>query len=194
MPSQRTGKRHSHSSITRLEPAIQTEVSRLVQEGWTIDDIRAELAKLGADVSRSAVGRHVKHARDSMRVYSQAQEVSKVWLQRLDAEPNGDVARLLPEMLRALAFTTIDNMQQRVETQADAVAPMDVMLLSKAIQHLSGASKDNFAMAMARSKIRAQVAAELKTEQAAKLDAVAKAKGVTDETRAAIRDALGIAA
>lgn len=187
-------KRHTHSSITKLDPSIQSEVARLVREGWMIDDIRAALAKLGAEVSRSAVGRHVKHARESMKVYAQAQEVSKVWLDRLDAEPQGDVARLLPEMLRALAFSTIENMADKQSATPDVIEPMDVMLMAKAIQHLSGASKDSFAMEMARTKIRAQAQAELRAEQAAKLDQVSKAKGVTDETRAAIREALGITA
>lgn len=178
------------SSVTKLGEPIQAEVARLVRAGWTIDDIKSQLAQLGADVSRSAMGRHVKRARESLATYTQAQEVSRVWLDRLDSEPNGDVARLLPEMLRALAFTTIENL---ADGDAADVKPADVMVLAKAVKDLSGATKDSFAIAKARTLARDQARAELLAEQASKLDAMPAAAGVTATTKAAIREALGIA-
>lgn len=188
--------RGRQSSIQRLDEPIQAEVNRLVRSGWTIDEIRAELVQLGAQVSRSAVGRYVKSARHSMETYRQGQEVAKVWLDKLDADPQGDVARLLPEMLRALAFSTLTQMGEDRGDGAPAkpVKPMDVMLLAKAIKDLSGTSKDAFAIERARVDARNAARRELLAEQSAKLDAVARAHGVTDETRAAIRRELGIVA
>ena len=183
-------KRHSRSSITQLDPDIQAEVSRLVREGWTIDGIRDALAQLGADVSRSAVGRHVKDARESMAAYSRAQQMSKVWMERLDAEPNGDVGRLLTGMLQAVAFKSIDEM---AETKAEEIDPKSVGVLAKALKDLSTTSKDAFAIARARKEARDQAKRELLAEQSAKIDSMAKANGVTEETRLAIREALGIA-
>lgn len=182
-------KRHSRSSITQLDPDIQAEVSRLVREGWTIDSIKTALAELGADVSRSALGRHVKDARQSMEAYSRAQEMSKVWMERLDAEPNGDVGRLLTGMLQAVAFKSIDEM---AETEAEDIDPKAVGVLAKALKDLSTTSKDAFAIARARKDARAQAQADLLAEQAKKLDAMPAAAGVTAATKAAIRDALGI--
>lgn len=179
------------SSITRLEEPLQAEVNRLVRAGWTIDDIKASLAELGADVSRSAVGRYVKSARESMETYRQGQEVAKVWLDKLESDPQGDVARLLPEMLRALAFSTISQMGTEGAKQ---VKPMEVMLLAKALKDLSGTTKDSFAIERARADARALAERELLAKQKASLDAVmSKTKGVTAETQAAIREALGIA-
>lgn len=180
------------STISRLEEPVQAEVNRLVRAGWTIDEIRAALAELGEQVSRSAVGRYVKSARESMEVYRQGQEVAKVWLDKLEADPQGDVARLLPEMLRAVAFSTLSQMGQGGE-QAKAVKAMDVMLLAKAIKDLSGTTRESFAIDKARREAAAQARRELLEEQKAKLDQAVKGKGVTEETQAAIREALGIA-
>lgn len=176
------------STISQLDASIQAEVARLVREGWTIDGILAELAKLGASVSRSAMGRHVQRARKSMETYAQGQEVAKVWLDKLSSEPNGDVARLLPEMLRALAFSTIE----RLSDEPDDVKPMDVMLLGKALKDLSGTTKDAFAIDKARAEARAAARRELLAEQSAAIDKMS-ASGVTDKTKMAIREALGIA-
>lgn len=176
------------SSVEQLEEPLQAEVNRLIREGWSIDGIVAELSKLGAAVSRSAMGRYVKSARESMETYRQGQEVAKVWLDKLDSEPSGDVARLLPEMLRAVAFSTLS----QIGEDSKPVKAMDVMLLAKAIKDLSGTTKDSFAIDKARREARDQARTELLAEQAAKLDKAVKAKGTTEATREHIREVLGI--
>lgn len=184
------GSKHTirRSAIAGLDKEIQEEFHRLVREGWTIDGIRDALKALGAEVSRSAVGREVQHARKSMQVYAEAREISKSWLEKLDADPNGDVGRLMVQMLHALAFRTANGLQ---EAEKDP-KPMDVMLLAKALKDLSGTHKDAFAIEKARAEAREAARRELLAEQAAKLDKVSRDRGVTDETRAAIRAELGI--
>ncbi len=179
------------SSIEQLPEPLQEEVNRLVRAGWKIDDIVEQLRSLGATVSRSAMGRYAKSARESMQVYREAQEVAKVWIEKLESEPQGDVARLLPEMLRALSFNVLSQMGQGGDT-AEPVKPMDVMLLAKAIKDLSATSKDAFAIDKARAEAREQGRKALLAEQQAKLDAAVKEKGVTQATRAEIRSLLGI--
>ena len=143
------------------------------------------VAPLGVeDISRSAVGRHVKSARETFEKYRQAQEIAKVWVNKLEAEPNGDVSRLLPEMLRVVAFQTIGQMGETEE----GANPMEVMLLAKALQHMSAAGKDHMAMELKMRDERKKLLAE----QSAKLDALGKKDGVTPETLTAIREALGI--
>ena len=90
-----------------------------------------------APVSRSALGRYAQKAEAQMQRYREAQEVAKVWVDKLEAEPQGDVARLLPEMLRSVAFQTLGAMSER----DDAVDAQEVMLLAKALDHLSKTSK-----------------------------------------------------
>ena len=173
------------SKVEQLPQPITDAVNGLIREGRTIDDILTHLRTMGVeDVSRSAVGRHVKSARETFEKYRQAQEIAKVWVNKLEAEPNGDVSRLLPEMLRVVAFQTIGQMGETEE----GANPMEVMLLAKALQHMSAAGKDHMAMELKMRDERKKLLAE----QSAKLDAMDKQAGVTPETLTAIREALGI--
>jgi len=177
------------STVSRFPEPIVTQVNQLIRDGHTIDEIVATLQGMGADVSRSAMGRYVKSARESMEKYRQAQEVAKVWVDKLETEPSGDVARLLPEMLRAVAFQTLSNMGD----ETDPVGSQEIMFLAKALKDLSGASATNVAIELKMREIRAKAQRDLLEEQKAKLDAIPKDKGVSEETKNAIREALGIA-
>ncbi|WP_186265018.1 DUF3486 family protein [Burkholderia gladioli] len=177
------------STVAVLPEEIVVEVNRLIRDGCTIDEILRALAPLGVDnISRSAMGRYVKTARESMEKYRQGQEVAKVWLDRLEAEPNGDVARLLPEMLRAIAFQTLSTMGE----SDNPVKPAEVMLLAKALKDLGGASKDNVAIELKMRQVRDDARKALLAEQAKSLQEVGKQDGVSADTMAKIRAALGI--
>ncbi len=143
------------STVAKLDPAVQAEVASLIRAGRSIDEIVAALRELGAQASRSAVGRYVKSARDSMEKYRQAQEVAKVWVDKLEAEPQGDVARLLPEMLRTVAFQTLSTMGEG----EDAAGPQELMFLARALKDLSGATKANVEVALLLKRMREQAAA-----------------------------------
>lgn len=178
------------STVAKLDKQLVEACNTLIRDGYTIDQILAQLKSLGADVSRSAVGRYVKSARESMEKYRQAQEVAKVWVDKLEAEPSGDVGRLLPEMLRVLAFQTLTQMGESEQ----AAGPMDVMLLAKALKDMAGTTKQNIDTELQLRKLR--------VEMQAKADAAANAvagemrqAGLSDETIAAIRQRiLGVAA
>lgn len=143
------------STITRLPKPLLERCNQLIRKGHTIDEILAALNDLGAEVSRSAVGRYVKGARESLERYKQAQAVAKVWVDRLESEPDGDVARLLPEMLRTVAYQTIGQMGEG----EDPVKPADVMLMAKALRDLAGTSKTQLEMARQLRDMRAQIKA-----------------------------------
>lgn len=170
------------STVEKLPKALVDACNELIRNGKTIDDILTALKDLGADVSRSAVGRYVKSARESMSKYREAQEVAKVWLDKLESEPNGDVGRLLPEMLRVLAFQSLTSMG---ESDKPAKA-MDVMLLAKAIKDLAGTSKTHIDVELQLRKLREQVQA--KADAAAKeVENMTRQAGMSDELVTAIR-------
>jgi hypothetical protein len=128
------------SSIVRLDPRVREAVDRLVREDRaTIDQIVAAIEDLGADVSRSSVGRYVKGAREQLEKYRRAQEVAKVWIARMGEEPDGDVGRLLAEMLRTVAFQTISSLDDASEEGAPS--PGDIFFLAKSIRELAAADK-----------------------------------------------------
>lgn len=122
------------SSINDLDPRVKEAVDAAVRENrLTIDEIVQLIKDHGEDASRSAVGRYVKNARERMEDYRQAQQIATVWVDKLGKEPEGDVGRLLLEMMRVVAFKTIGDM--------DTASPEDLMFLGKALKDIAGADK-----------------------------------------------------
>lgn len=155
------------SSITRLDPRIREAVDGAIREGRaTIEDIVFIIRDMGASISASAVGRYKARAEEQMKRYREAQEIAKVWVGKLQAEPEGDVGRLLSEMLRTTAFQTLGDI--------DAASPQDLMFLGKALKDLAGAEK------LTTDRI-------LKVRQEAAKEAVDKVKAVEGEIKAGKR-------
>jgi hypothetical protein len=122
------------SSITQLDPKIKEAVDAAVREGRASIDQIVELIKtLGGEASRSAVGRYVKTANERMEEYRQAQQMAAVWMDKIGKEPEGDVGRMLLEMLRVVAFKTIGDIEN--------ASPEDLMFLGKALKDFAGADK-----------------------------------------------------
>lgn len=168
------------SSIQQLDPRLRDAVDELIREGrYTLDDIVAHLAKLNggeAPVSRSALGRYAQRAEEQMRRYREAREVAKVWVDKFENEPDGDVARLLPEMLRSVAFQTLGSLGDREES-AEA---QEVMFLAKAMKDLASADVLTTQRIL---KIREETAKKAAVEAVK----TAKAQGLSDEAAELIR-------
>ena len=168
------------STIDQLPDALREALDALIRDGrHTLDDILAHLAQLNdgaAPVSRSALGRYAQRAEAQMQRYREAQEVAKVWVQKFEADPQGDVARLLPEMLRSVAFQTLGSMSD----DEDGATPKDVMMLAAAMKDLASADKLTAERIL---KIRQEVARKAATEAVKE----AKAGGLSDEAAEAIR-------
>lgn len=167
------------NTVVRLDPRIRESVDSAIREGRaTIDDIVAIVRAMGGEASRSAVGRYKQQAESQMQKYREAQEIAKVWIGKLATDPEGDVGRLLSEMLRTAAFQTMGDME--------AAAPMDLMLLAKALKDLAGADKLTAERIL---KVRTEAA----KEAAEKVAAVGKAKGLSKETVEELRrEILGV--
>jgi predicted transcriptional regulator len=161
------------STVAALPKELVDACNGLIREGHTIDDILAALQGLGAQVSRSAVGRYVKGTRQTLEKYREAQEVAKVWVDKLEAEPNGDVARLLPEMLRTVAFQVLTSMGE-AEQPAKA---MDVMLLAKAIRDVAGTAKTHLETEKQLRAMRAELKAAARD-----VETQARQAGLSDDT------------
>lgn len=132
------------SSIERLPRELRDACLRLIREGATIHTITDKLNELDGAVSKSAVGRYVKGAREQMARYREAQEVAGQWVAQLGENPHGDVGALLAEMLKTVAFQTLSGMGDQDPADgapAKPPKPMDIMLLAKAIRDLEATSK-----------------------------------------------------
>ena len=174
------------STVAALPKELVQACNGLIRDGHTIDDILAALQGLGANVSRSAVGRYVKGARESMEKYRQAQEAARVWVDKFGAEPDGDVGRLLPEMLRAVAWQTLASMNESEKPAKTS----DVMLLAKALRDMTGLTKTQIDVEKQLRAMRAELETAarkaLVDEQRAKLNELGKTGEVPPDVLAKV--------
>ena len=175
------------SSIARLPQELADLCHRLIREGKTIHEITDKLNELDADVSKSAVGRYVKSAREQMTRYREAQEVAGRWVSELGENSKGDVATLCQQMLTGIAYQTLDQVaQQQLEATAPDGKPakpvkaMDLMLFAKALESLESSSKRSIER---REKIERAVL----ERQAKVAEKTARENGLSDDQWEAIR-------
>lgn len=162
------------SKIVQLDPRVRGAVDDAVREGRaTIDEILLMIRSMGGEASRSAVGRYVKNASMQLKKFREAQEISKVWIGKLNADPESDVGRLLAEMLKTVAFQQISDMGEA--DGDDKPSSMDLMLVAKALDHLSKSQKADVERIL---RIRKEFASQA-AEAAAK---TATAKGLSAAT------------
>lgn len=118
------------STVARLDPRVKDAVDTAIREGRaTIDELVALIAAHGGEASRSAVGRYKKSFEDSLKRYRDAQEVAGRWVQQFRADADGDVSRLLAEMLKTVAFQSLADVEQ--------LEGKDIYFLSTAIKNLA---------------------------------------------------------
>jgi hypothetical protein len=170
------------STLAVLDEAVLAEVNKLIRKGRTIDEILVALESLGADVSRSATGRYVKSERESMRQYSKAQGMARVWVEQFGTEPDGDVARLLPQMLEAVAHRTLDDMAESDEIQS----PEEVRVMARALKDLSGAKKGNVDIEIKMREVRDAERKKVLEEQRAKIEDLGKTGAIAPDVLARV--------
>ena len=91
-------------------------------------------------VSKSAVNRYAVKMEEVGAKLRQSREVAKMWIGRLGAEPQGEVGKLLNEMVRTLAFEVTMNM---AEGEIEKVDPRMLRDMSIAIEKLEKAASEN---------------------------------------------------
>lgn len=156
-----------------------------IRAGRTIDEIVEALRPLGVSISRSAAGRYVKRARETMKKYVEAQEVRKIWVEQFGKDPDGDIAQLLMQMLQSVAYGQLTAMSDQPADLSgeDGVSPKHVALLAQAIKDLSSAQKTTADRIL-------KVKQEMATKAVKEVEKVAKSGGVTADTIAKLRAAV----
>lgn len=189
-PSSRPGKRQTPSSIDRLPEEIRAEVGRLRIQGRTIDEILAHLQAMDVDVSRSALGRHVKRLNASRERMRHSREMATALVSQFGDQPDNRLARLNLELMHGVVMQTITATAEDEDGDPQPVtfSPEDARFLADALAKLASAEKTNVERTL---KLKQEAA----KEAAAAVDRVAQtgAAGLTVDTVAAIkREILGI--
>ena len=174
------------SSIEQ-DPRVKAAADEAIRNGATIDQIVETLQVLGADVSRSAVGRYTFKTRAAMAKLREVREVAKVWADKFGSEPDGDIGQLVGQVLHALAYQQATAMTD-LEPGDEGGGPREIMFLAGALKDIASANKITADRIL---KVRKETAAKA----AAEVEKVAKSRGLSADAVAEIRSKiLGVAA
>ena len=173
------------SSIDRLEAPIREEINRLrVDKGYTIEQIVAHLAAMEIPISKSAMGRHVLKIEAVAARIREARALAEGIAPQLSDD--NKAAGLNIELLHSAVMRLLSWADDPAGEDAP-LKPMEVMLLSKSLDHLAKAQKINTDRIL---KVRQETA-----EKGAKAaEKIAVKQGLSKETVDAIKHAvLGVA-
>jgi uncharacterized protein YukE len=172
------------SSIDKLPAEIRAAIGKLRQSGHTIDEILAHLADMQTQVSRSALGRHVKGFDKIAEKMRRSRDVAEALVRELGDAPESKAARLNIELLHGavndLFMKAADDepvaSHGKEATQGD---PEGIMMLATALDHLGRASKSNVEFLVAAEK---RAADKARAETMAAVESVAKEGGLSRDT------------
>ena len=151
------------STITRLPADILEQLQALLRDPRVTqleatDKINAVLEDDGHDgVSKSAVNRYSMKMEEVGARLKQSREVAEMWIGKLGNAPQGQVGKLLNEIIRTMAFDTAMHLAEGEEP----VAPKLLGHLAMAVRHLEAAASTNEDIAIKTRKQTAIDAAEL---------------------------------
>lgn len=159
------------STIRRLPPDIRDQIGALLDQGRTLDEVREHLTKLGADVSRSALGRYKQHIDKVSERIRRSREVAEALVRNLGDEPESKTTRLNIELLHGVLNDMLMQIPAEGEGGADqsalvSLTPQGAMLLAKAMDHLAKA-KRNDADLITKLREQARADAEAALDHAA---------------------------
>lgn len=170
------------SSISRLPSEIRERISSLRDQGRTIDEIMAQLDALDVDVSRSALGRHVKKMDQVAREIRRSRELAEAVSRQFGDKETSQVARTNIEILHSLMMKLMIGEEDQEEVVLD---PKDAMFLATALEKASKASKLDLDRMIAAAREEEKMAA---TEKAAETAVkTAKQQGLSAQTVEAIK-------
>jgi len=179
--------KHQQSSIDRLPDDIREQLQELLRDPRVTQldataRINAILAEEGhADrLSKSAVNRYAVKMEKVGEKLRQAREVSRMWIGEMGSEPQGEVGKLLNEMVRGLAFRVA---MKASEDDVDDIDPKLLKSLAISVYRLEKAAKENMDL---EKKIRD--AERAKAVQA--VEKAAKKQGAGAATIDALRAAI----
>ena len=177
------------SSIERLPDEVRTHIERRMRENQlTLDELIADLREAFPDLiktpSRSALGRYRMGFEEVMQTQRAMSNAASALVAELGEDFDDKSGALLAQAVTTLA--TRAAFDQLGNENAEIGDVLDLAKAAKAAQEARSLNlKERQAVAkMAREK--------LLEEQKAKLDAMGNKGGVTEETKRAIREALGI--
>ena len=129
----RTGK------VRRLPPELREQLHAMLDAGHTLDEITAHLKSLGADVSRSGLGRYKQQVDKVAQRLRESRNMADAIMDRMGAQAaTGKSGAALIEMLTTL---TSDYLLRRLDDPDAEVEVDELRALSRAIKERAQAAR-----------------------------------------------------
>lgn len=181
-------RRRQPSSIDKLPPEVRETIGRLrTDHGFTIDQILEHLQSMEVQVSRSALGRHVKGLAEVGEQLRHSREMATALVREFGAEPDDRVSRLNIELMHGVVMRLVTAQADGEGGDGLVLDAEEVMFLARSLKDLASAQKTDADRIL---KTRQEVA----KAAAGKAVDTARARGISGDTVEAIRQAiLGVA-
>jgi hypothetical protein len=185
------------SSIARLPAEIKAYIEAMLATGsQTLDELIADLqsrypAEASAEVlpSRSALHRYGSKLDRRLAAIKASTEAAKL-IQAQAGDDKDARSEALTALVQTELFEAILCLQEADDPEADPGER--VSMLSSAAKNIATLTRSSVNLKQFQAKVEEETRKKLLEEQRAKLDALGSKGGVTAETKAAIREALGI--
>ena len=129
----RTGK------IRRLPPELREQLHAMLDAGHTLDEITAHLKSLGADVSRSGLGRYRQQVDKVAQRLRESRNMADAIMDRMGAQAaTGKSGAALIEMLTTL---TSDYLLRRLDDPDAEVEVNELRALARAVKERAQAAR-----------------------------------------------------
>lgn len=171
------------SSIDRLDPTIRAEVDAAIKRGSTIDVIVAKLRELGADVSRSAVGRYSKQYAALAARQRDMSAVANAFASEFGTADDLQ-GRLMIQLVTSLITRTAMAASENEEPEFDF---KELHFLARAVKDAASAAKTDTDR---EARIRDEAAKEEKRKAAERAESSARSAGASPETIHKVRAAI----
>lgn len=185
------------SSIDRLPDVVKAYIQgKLADNKLTLDELIADLqqtfpeeAAAGELPSRSAVGRYGQKLERRLAAIRASTEAAKI-IRDQAGDKEDARSEALTAMIQSELFESIMNLQ---DVSNEDMPPAErVGLLADAAKNIATLTRSSVTLKKYQAEAEERGRQLLLQEQKARLSAMESKGGVTDETRAAIREALGI--
>lgn len=185
------------SSIDRLSDDVKTHIEkRLAERRLTLDELIAELREAFPDEaaennlpSRSAVGRYGQKLERRLAAIRASTEAAKI-IQANAGDDKDARSEALTALIQTELFEAILDMQEANSEEVDSAERVGV--LSTAAKNIATLTRSSVNLKKFQAEVEEAAREKLLKEQKAKLDAMVNKGGVTEDTKQAIREMLGI--
>ena len=182
------------SSNKKLPADIRTALEALIAGNrHTLDEIIAEMQRRypSADLpSRSATHRYGQKLERRLMAIRASTEAAKL-IQHQAGDDKDARSEALTALVQTELFEAILQLQEANDPDIDQAERVD--MLSRAAKNIATLSRSSVNLKIFQAKVEDAARKKLLEEQNKALEAMGSKGGVSDETKAAIRTALGIA-